>query len=703
MESRHRLLDRQIRRYLGEQPLPEGIDQFLDAVNAAYDAFEQDRILLERSLDLSSIELLEAYSEQKKMTEAYRSSEERYRAIFENASDAILIVEAEGEYAGRIITANSAAAAMHGYSPEELIGLSIADINALEDALLMHRRIDRMLQGEWIQEEVEHRRKDGSVFPVELNSGIFTLNGKKYVLGFDRDITVRKETEAALYESERRFREMLQSLKLISLTLDCDGQITFCNAFFLQLTGYSEHDVVGKKWFDLIIPPELRDTYRSSYNRVIQNGTFAVHSEGDILTRTGDIRHISWSNSVLRNPRGDIIGTASIGEDITERRKLEEQLRQSQKMEAVGQLAGGIAHDFNNILTATIGYSHLLLAKLPQEGQSRYYAEQILSSANKASNLTQGLLAFSRKQTLNTRPVDINIIVSGMHNLLSRLLPDDIDLGLDLGHGELITFADRSQLEQVLLNLVTNARDAIRGSGHISIRTEATTLDESFMRLYGYGEPGEYVTVSISDTGSGITSEIQQHIFEPFYTTKEVGKGTGLGLSVVYGIIRQHAGFINLYSVPGEGTTFKVYLPLVHEHPVEADHQVVSTVLGGTEKILVVEDSPDVRDIIQHVLEDHGYTVITAVDGSDGVEKFLQFQDRLDLVICDVIMPKKSGKEVHEAVKAVKPGAKVLFTSGYTADIISKKGMLQEGIDFVHKPVSPPEILRKVREVLDRN
>lgn len=703
MESRHRLLERQVRRYLGDQPLPEGIQMFLDAVNAAYDAFEKDRALLERSLDLSSKELLQAYSEQKKMTDAFRASEERYRAIFENASEAIFIIEAEGEHAGRIVAANPAAATMHGYSLEELIGRSIADIDAPEDSLHMHRRIGQMLQGEWINEEIRHRRKDGSVFPVDLNAGIFELNGKKYVLGFDRDITVRKETEAALHESERRFREMLQALKLISLTLDCDGQITFCNAFFLNLTGWSEREVVGKNWFDLVIPPERRDAYRSSFDRAIQNGTFAVHNEGDILTRTGDLRHISWSNTVLRNPQGDIIGTASIGEDITERRKLEEQLRQSQKMEAVGQLAGGIAHDFNNILTATIGYSHLLLAKLPQEGQSRYYAEQILSSANKASNLTQGLLAFSRKQTLNPRPVDVNSIVTGMHTLLSRLLPDDIDLGLDLGAGELITFADRSQLEQVLLNLVTNARDAIRGSGHISIRTEAITLDESFMRLYGYGEPGEYVIVSVSDTGSGIAGEIQQHIFEPFYTTKGVGKGTGLGLSVVYGIIRQHAGFINLYSVPDEGTTFKVYLPRIHVRPVEAGEQVVATVRGGTEKVLVVEDSAEVRDIIQHILEEHGYTVITAIDGDDGIVKFLQLKDVLNLVICDVIMPKKSGREVYEAVRAASPGTKVLFTSGYTADIISKKGILEEGIDFVHKPVSPPEILRKVREVLDRH
>lgn len=702
MGSKHSLLARQLRKYIGNNPMPDEFWQFVSAVNAAYDAFDSDRLMLERSLDLSSQELLQAYSEQKKMTEALLSSEERYRAIFENASEAIFIVEAEGEQAGKIVSANPAAAALHGYTLDELLALFISDIDAPEDALRVEDRIRRIMQGEWINEEIMHRRKDGSVFPVDLNVGVFELNGCKYILGFGRDITTRKATEAALQESERRFREMLQSLRLISLTLDRTGRITFCNAFLLNLTGWSETDVIGKDWFEIFPPPANTETYRRSFERSVREGTFSVHNEGDILTRKGEVRNVSWSNTILRNPLGEIIGTASIGEDITERRKLEEQLRQSQKMEAVGQLAGGIAHDFNNILTATIGYSHLLLSRLSQTEQGHYYAEQILSSAEKAANLTQGLLAFSRKQTLNPRPIDINAVVAGMHDLLSRLLPEDIDLGLDLANGELVSRADRGQLEQVLMNLVTNARDAIKGGGHVSIRTESTSLDAEFERIYGYGEPGDYVVVSVSDTGVGIADDIQQHIFEPFYTTKGIGEGTGLGLSVVYGIVRQHGGFINLYSVPDEGTTFKVYLPLVNALAAGSGEYVISAPEGGAETILVIEDSAEVLDIIRHVLEEYGYSVITAIDGEDGIEKFRQIQDSLSLVICDVIMPKKSGKEVYEAIKAMSSDAKVLFTSGYTADIIAKKGILEDGLDLVRKPVAPHELLRKVREILDR-
>lgn len=653
--------------------------------------------------EMLAISIVRDITEEKRAKEELHASEQKYRAIFENASEAIFIIDAVGEHAGRIISANPAAAAMHGYTLPEIIGRSIKEIDAPDDAAKVDVRIRRMLRGEWINEEVLHRRKDGTVFPVDLSAGTFTLNDHTYILGFDRDISVRKETEAALLESERRFREMLEKMRLIAIIYDRNETVTFCNAFFLRLTGWKLDDVIGKNWFDLFIPAANRTRQRDVFLEMLDGGGLDQHSETEIQTRRGEIRQIAWNTTPLRNHQGEIIGIAGIGEDITERQTLEAQLRQAQKMEAVGQLAGGIAHDFNNILTATIGYCHLLLNKLPHGEQTHFYAEQILKSADKAANLTQGLLAFSRKQMLNPQAINLNAIVMNMRDLAARLLTEDIEFACELESGPLVVMADGSQMEQVILNLVTNARDAMPSGGYLSLRTEITTIDESYFRFHGFGKPGTYAMLSVSDTGEGITEELQHHIFEPFFTTKGTGKGTGLGLSMVYGIVKQHDGYIDFYSAPGEGTTFKIYLPLINA--VLADAEAFSSVTepprGGTETILVIEDNSGVRDIIRQVLQEYGYSIIEAVDGQDGIEQYNRNRESINLIICDVIMPKKSGKDVFDALGAIDPHIKILFTSGYTADIIGKKGILEAGLEFIRKPVSPSDLLRKVRAILD--
>ncbi len=385
-----------------------------------------------------------------------------------------------------------------------------------------------------------------------------------------------------------------------------------------------------------------------------------------------------------------------------EKEKLHHQLLQAQKMEAVGQLAGGIAHDFNNILTAIISYGSLLKMKMKEDDPLSSYADHILSSSEKAANLTQSLLAFSRKQIVNKKSVDINGIIRKSENLLVRIISEDIELKTVLTEGDLTAMADPLQIEQIFMNLATNARDAMPHGGKLEIETKIVDLDETFVKTHGYGKIGRYALISVSDTGIGMDERIRDKIFEPFFTTKEVGKGTGLGLSIVYGIIKQHGGYIGVYGEPEKGTTFNIYLPLIRTEAEEAQPKVVDIIKRGIETILLADDNSEVRAGAKAMLEEFGYKIIEATDGEDAIVKFKRYKDRIKLVILDVIMPKKNGKEAYKEIRRISPDIKVIFTSGYTADIIQQKGILSEGSGFVHKPITPQVLLNKVREILDR-
>ncbi|MBM4141002.1 MAG: response regulator, partial [Nitrospira sp.] len=437
-----------------------------------------------------------------------------------------------------------------------------------------------------------------------------------------------------------------------------------------------------------------------------------------------------------RDKEGKITEYRGIMRDVTQQRKLEQQLLQAQKMEAVGQLAGGIAHDFNNILQAIIGYGSLLQMKIPKNDPLRHNVDQILASSERAASLTHGLLAFSRRQIINLKPVKLNEIVRRVEKLLLRLISEDIELriilypttppviplhppllkgdrgGLFEKEGEkgfereagasedLTIMADSSQIEQVLMNLANNARDAMPDGGLLTMGTELVELGEEYIKTYGYGKPGMYALISVTDTGEGMDENIREKIFEPFFTTKEVGKGTGLGLSMVYGIIKQHNGYINVYSELGKGTTFKIYLPLTTSEVEERKPTETTITIGGTETILLAEDDADVRTFTKSVLEEFGYTVIEAGNGEDAVKRFIENKDKVQLLLLDVIMPKKNGKEVYEEIRKTRPEIKALFMSGYAANTIQKEGILEEGLKFVLKPISPTKLLRKVREVL---
>ena len=428
---------------------------------------------------------------------------------------------------------------------------------------------------------------------------------------------------------------------------------------------------------------------------VNQPVSFFAEHPALVLTTLGIIAILASGIAIL----GFNIFQRKLAEE--EQRKLQAQLVQSQKMEAVGHLAGGVAHDFNNILTAIIGYANILRKKVLADGQLTFFTDQILTASDRAAGLTRSLLAFSRKQVIEPKPANLNEIVQGIVKIAKRLIGEDIEFRTIPAEKAMTVMADNGQIEQVLLNLCTNARDAMPQGGTLTIETDLVEVDETSRRRNFLDHTGRYGVICVTDSGVGMDEEIRKQIFEPFFTTKEVGKGTGLGLSIVYGIVKQHNGTINVYSEPGLGTTFKIYLPIIVPAEATAVPKAQAVPVGGRETILLAEDERDVRILITSILREAGYTVIEAVDGEDAAKKFTENENHIQLFLSDVIMPKKNGKDAYELIRAARPGIKVLFMSGYTADIIQSKGILAEGTPFLSKPISPEQVLRKVREVLD--
>ncbi|MBI4690615.1 MAG: response regulator [Nitrospirae bacterium] len=389
--------------------------------------------------------------------------------------------------------------------------------------------------------------------------------------------------------------------------------------------------------------------------------------------------------------------------NISGRRHSEQKLRHTQRLEILGSLTSCVVHDFNNVLTAIMGYGHLLQMKMREDGTYRHNIEQILASAEKAANLTQSLLAFSKKKVKNPRPIELNGLIRETEKFLSRVINENVELNMKLANDNLTVMADSNQIEQVLINLCTNARDAMPEGGFLTIETSPIKLGAEFIKRHCYGKRGDYALISVTDNGIGMNEDIRKKIFKPFFTTKKDGKGTGLGLSIAYRIIKQHSGYVNVYSESGRGTTFKIYLPVTASEVEEKKSEEFITPVGGTETILLAEDDIDVREFTKAVLEEFGYTVIKAVNGEDAIIKFKENKDKIHLLLLDIIMPKKNGREVYEEIRKIRPDVKVLFASGYPSDFIHKKEICEQGLDFISKPTPPQELLKKLRAVLDKN
>jgi len=528
------------------------------------------------------------------------------------------------------------------------------------------------------------------------------------------DSEIEKRTEQlrdALFEARfaqknlQLFKTIIESLQEAVTIQDSTDTLVYINPACEELFGYTLDQLRRTGLRACYSPESLEVLKKRTIPRIL--GGQSWEGELSAVDATGSVFPVSCLAEAVRDGKGKVLFTFCFIRDIREqkrteeeKKKIETQLHHAQKMEAIGQLAGGVAHDFNNIITAITGYAHLLLMKMGKDDPLRHFAEQITASSERAVHVTSGLLAFSRKQSVTPQPVSVNLLLKKVCNFLTRLLGEDIHMETRSSREELVVMADGSQLEQILMNLSTNARDAMRNGGRLTISTELFEMGEDFIQSHGYGEKGKYACISVEDTGTGMDAEVLERIFDPFFTTKEVGKGTGLGLSIVYGIVKQSNGYIDVCSKPGKGTRFRVFLPIINATATTVESSTSIPVKMCKGLILLAEDDDEVRKFNAGLLREFGYEVEEAIDGVDAVQRFLQRKDAVDLVMLDVVMPKMNGKDVYDRLKRIRPDVKVLFTSGYTPETISKKGILEENHHFLEKPHTPGELLKKVADLI---
>jgi two-component system cell cycle sensor histidine kinase/response regulator CckA len=532
-----------------------------------------------------------------------------------------------------------------------------------------------------------------------------------------REAGERKRAESDVREQEHELATIFENAPFIMLLLDGERIVRRVNSLACLFTGSSNTEMIGRRGGEALRclyalnSPEgcgsgvhcqkcevrlaVTDTYETgqSHYQVEATLPFRIKGKEEQLTFLLSTTRVNVGNHPMV--------LLSI-QDITELKKLEALFFQAQKMESIGIFAGGIAHDFNNILTAIIGYAGITLRKMSGDDPLRRNIKHVLAAAERGAHLTRDLLVFSSKQTSDKRSIDLNNIVRSVEKFLVRVIGEDIVCKTELHDKALPVFADAHQLEQVLMNLATNARDAMPKGGRFTLATEQVSFDKSFSTSHGLGDPGKYAVITASDTGKGMDEETRLRIFEPFYTTKEVGKGTGLGMSIIYGIVNQHDGFIRVYSEQGLGTTFRIYLPLIAAMADEVKMKLEAKPPGmGTETILFAEDDEVVREIGVEILQDSGYEVIVAVDGEDAVRKYRENGERIRLLVFDLIMPKKTGKEAYDEIREIEPDIKVIFASGYPTEIIRQQGLVDDNITLTCKPFSRTDLLHKVRVVLD--
>jgi PAS domain S-box-containing protein len=511
--------------------------------------------------------------------------------------------------------------------------------------------------------------------------------------------------QAVLHESESKYRTLVENIPQKIFSKDTDSVYLSCNENFAKDLGIGPNQIVGKTDYDFF-PSELADKYRADDKRIMEAGQ-TEELEEKYLQAGEEI----WTQTIktpIRQEDGKVTGILGVFRDITERKraeaereKLQAQLNQVQKMESIGRLAGGIAHDFNNLLVSIIGYAELGMMREAPDNQLYTHLKRIKEAGERAAELTRQILAFSRQQMLEMKTLDLNLVISEFVPMLRRLIGEDIVLQTRLADNLPPIKADKGQLEQVLMNLIVNARDAMPDGGKLIIKTAYVVLDEAYVAKHLGAQLGPQVLLAVSDTGHGIDAAIQQHIFEPFFTTKEREQGTGLGLATVFGIIKQHQGNIWVYSDPDKGTTFKIYLPLA-DAPVSTEKVVGlnTDTLQGTETVLVVEDEAGVRLLVDETLRAHGYHVLAAEDPLEGLELAATHESPIDLLLTDVVMPHMNGRELYRKLALVRPDLKVLYISGYTDNMIAHQGVLEQGVAFLQKPFTIGGLLQKMRAVL---
>ncbi|TAJ10778.1 MAG: PAS domain S-box protein [Nitrospirae bacterium] len=795
----HRLLARQLKQFLSGTFT---FQAFMDAVNQAYQAADQDRNMLERSLELSSQELLHANSEMRAMVQAFpdiffllrsdgtilackggnltdfylpsrrligkriqdipmgqvgeqfadaiqsiqtgkplvsleyvleesdqatwyearlvpecegqilvivrniserKRSEDRFRRLLEAAPDAMVIADS----AGQVVLVNSQAERLFGYERKDVLGQPVEVLvpERFRHGHAFNRRDysrNPRVRGMRAGLDLYGLRKDGTEFPVEVSLSPLETDEGVFTMSAIRDITDRKQAELTLRESEERFRQLAENIQQVFwMTTPDKNTMLYISPAYEAIWGRTRASLYAspRDWLDAIHP---EDRGRVLHAALTKQETGEYHEEYRIIRPDGSVRWIEDRAFPIREASGTIYRLIGIADDITEQKQLAEQFRQSQKMETVGQLAGGIAHDFNNMLTVIIGQSMLLLSKHDLQRAHRNKVEQIKETGERAAALTKQLLTFSRRQVLQPIVLDLNRVISHAEQLVRRLLGEDIILQTILQPNLGPIKVDPGQLDQVILNLAINARDAMLQGGSLTIETANMVLEQADADRPLDVLPGSYVMLAVSDTGCGMDAETKARIFEPFFTTKERGKGTGLGLSIVYGVVKQNGGFIQLSSTLNQGSTFKIYLPMTQDRmAVSAGHPQLEPLLKGTETILLVEDQDDVRAFTETVLEEYGYTVLVARDGSEARGLSDTYEGVIHLLVTDVVMPGESGPKVAEQLACDRPDIKLLYISGYTEENIIRHGVLDHAVTLLEKPYTPTVLAREVRKVLD--
>jgi PAS domain S-box-containing protein len=611
-----------------------------------------------------------------------------------------------------IMFINKSLSEMLGYLPEEIIGKDWLDLVPADQQSIAKEAEVKRSQGYTDRYEIVLHRKNGDKFPVLIGAGPrFDEQSGQYIgsLGVVTDITDRKRAEEALRESEQRYRTILDEMSEGYHEVDLAGNFTFFNEAFLNLFGYSRDEMLGTNFSRYAAEESIVKKVYQTYNEIYQTGNPVRRAELDIIRKGGQKRTLEYSAAVVRDSENAPKGFRGIVRDITERKqaeaereKLHAQLNQARKMESVGRLAGGVAHDFNNMLGVILGHTELALLRTDDKHKLCSDLNEIQTAAKRSADITKQLLAFARKQTISPRQLDLNDTVESMLNMLRRLIGEDIDLVWQPSPHLWPVKMDPTQIDQILANLCINAKDAIDGVGKLTIETGIKTFDEEYCKEHAGFIPGDFVLLAVSDNGCGMDKDTLDNIFEPFFTTKEMDKGTGLGLATIYGIVKQNSGFINVYSEPGQGSTFKIYLPrLVTDEDTDMTVPEKKAAAGGTETILLVEDEPMILDMTTTMLEMLGYTVLAAASPDEAIRLAKDHTGKIHLLMSDVVLPEMNGRDLAAQITALYPGIRLLFMSGYTANVIAHHGVLDDGVAFMQKPFLMADMTEKVREVLD--
>lgn len=641
------------------------------------------------------LELAATMKDLKKTQQALQKSDEMFSKAFRSGPDPMTISTLDE---GRYVEVNDAFVRLSGHTFQEAIGRTATDLNFWLSTSDRMRFVSSLQLHAPVQDaEVRFRAKNGEIRDALLSADIVEMNGQPFILSIVRDITARKQYETAIKESAERYRLLFERNLAGVYRTTTDGRILDCNDSFARMLGYeSRQDVLNKSAAEFYVTGSDRDAFLD----LLRQNQILTNTQTRLKRRDGSIAWILENVSLITKDGTQVIEGTAV--DISSYKQLEEQFWQAQKMEGIGRVAGGVAHDFNNLLSIITGYTQIIADGLELGSPLRDKAGQILKASARAATLIRQLLAFSRKQVLTPQVLDLNKVLSSFAKMLPQLIGEDIHLQIVRGESLGKVKTDPAQIEQILMNLAVNARDAMPAGGKLTIETANITLDDEYAKTHPSVQPGKYVMLSVTDTGTGMSEETRQHLFEPFYTTKEVGKGTGLGLSTIYGIVKQSGGNIWVYSELERGTSFKIFFPSVAGEETAAERKSISEGSPrGTETVLVVEDEGALRTLAVHFLESKGYTVLDAADAVEALEAFRRHPE-INLLLTDIIMPGLNGRKLSEQLSQRKPDLKVLFTSGYDAST-TEEGGLNSKTRLLQKPFSLDALARAVRDTLDGN